>query len=201
MKKWLQKRSHQMHRSLRLHRLRRLAASGSPILLAGVATLAGLASSKFSDPEEFSFLVLLAVLAALIALLGFQIKAEYRRRTYDPKLMLELDKDFYSPEMQGERVLDFFDSIGFFMQGDEITPEVAHHTYYYWIDGYYRATCRYIEVIREKRPPQWEHIEYLHNMTHQVEFECIRRIGKKAEETKLIEFLKEEIQLKADRGD
>ena len=112
--------------------------------------------------------VLLVVLAVL---LGLQMTAEYRRRTYDPTWMLKFDEDFDSDDMRHKRskaaedikknrtrlddndfkspelddVLDFFEGVGFLIQGDEMTPEVAHHAFHHWIRGYYVATRQYIE--------------------------------------------------------
>jgi hypothetical protein len=146
-----------IHMSLRLYRLRRLAASGSPVLFAGTVALAGLAISSITKDVHLNPVVLWVLLAVLAVLLGLQMNAEYKRRTYDPKWMLKFDDDFTSDDMKRTRakaasdikkngtrlgdenfrspqlddVLDFFEGVGFLMQGDEITPEVAHQAFYY----------------------------------------------------------------------
>ena len=148
----------------RIHRLRRLLASGSPVLFAGGVALAGLAVSSLRTPD-FNSLIVWVLLCAWLVLFGFQMIAEYQRRTYDPTLMFKFDDKFDSRELKLTRsnaatvlksnqaglgcagfrssdvddVLDFFEALGFFMRSDQITPEVAHHAFFYWIRGYYSA--------------------------------------------------------------
>jgi hypothetical protein len=140
-----------------LHRLRRLLASGSPVLFVGGIGLAGLAISSLKESSSLNPFVTWGLFALLLALLMFQMRAEYRRRTYDPTWILRFDDKFDCEKMRSRRskaakairdnrerlgcpnfscaeiddVLDFFEALGFFMQGDEITPEVVHHAFYH----------------------------------------------------------------------
>jgi len=207
-----------------LHRLRRLAASGSPVLFTGTVALAGLAISSIAKDVQLNGIILSALSVVLAVLLGFQMNAEYRRRTYDPTWMLKFDDDFNSEDMRRRRskaatdlrdhrtrlgnedfksaplsdVLDFFEGVGFLMQGDEITPEVAHHAFYYWIDGYCSTAQQYIQAIRKKDPTRWECVEGLLELTTEVEEERLKQLGRKREAlgvTGVAEFLEEEIAL------
>lgn len=183
------------------HRLQRVAASGSPILFAGTVALLGLAVSSVGKGVNPIFLW--PVLICSIVLLLFQITAEYRRRTYDPSWMFKLDDYFESEDMRNTRsraakklkgsktqlessafasaeiddVVDFFEGMGFLVQGGQITPEVAHHAFHYWIEGYYLATKQYVEAKRQDRPAQWEFVEGLYRATLQVEQERVKRYG------------------------
>ncbi len=81
--------------------------------------------------------------------------AEYRKRTFDPKWISEFSKQFGEESMMKARalasqtlidrqgklrtnditldniddVLDFWDEVGFYVYGDQITPEFAHQTF------------------------------------------------------------------------
>jgi hypothetical protein len=211
------------------HRLRRLLASGSPVLLASGLALAGVTLSNFLTLTTLNRTVVIVLLAIWTILLGSQMYSEYRRRTYDPKLMLQFDDKFDSQAMRKARsraakvlkdnqarrdwtdynsndindVLDFIEALGYFMQGDEITPEVAHNAFYYWVHEYYYAARKYLISAREKDHTQWESVEYLFKMTRQIELERIARSGR---DPKFIhvsgiqKFLDEEIQLGATGG-
>lgn len=207
-----------------LHRLRRLAASGSPVLFAGTVALAGLAISEASGKIDLSAIVVYLFLALSIFLLGFQMTAEYWRRTYDPTLMTKFDGKFDGEEMRRTRskaaqalkddharlssdeyassaiddILDFFEAVGFFMQGDQITPEVAHHAFHYWIRGYYSAAKEYLETAQRKEPSNWECVERLFKITNEVERERAKKRGKREillDDAGIAKFLEEEIGL------
>jgi hypothetical protein len=192
----------------RRHRLRRLAACGSPILLAGgagmITALGTVALAYFthgSEPKDtistnptFFWSVLVGVIVGLGAML-FQWWAEYRKRTYDPTWALKLGEiyrdmrdtraraalslkqnagklrshDFTSADIDG--VLDFFEDVGFYLRGDQMTPEVAHHYFHYSFRGYYSATREYIETAQAKEPTNWEHVHYLFDALHEIEVE------------------------------
>jgi hypothetical protein len=150
--------------------------------------------------------------------------SEYRRRTYDPTWVLKFSDIFDGEEMMLTRskasrflkenkgqlddeardspdvddLLDFFEDLGFFMQGDQITAEAAHHAFYHWIRGYYSTTQPYLKVGREKKPPCWEHVEMLYNVTNQIEREIIKKSHKSKkflDEKDTEKFLDEEIAL------
>ena len=92
-------------------------------------------------------------------------------------------------------VLDFLDSLGFYLQGEQISDVVMHQHSYYWIRGYWIASQPYITAWRSKQRegPRWEHIETLFEATCGIE--CLR--GKTTRERErginIDEFLDEEI--------
>jgi hypothetical protein len=156
------------------------------------------------------------------------MNAEYRKRTYDPTWALKFDDKFDSAEMRSARskaakalkdkqgrlgcadytspdiddVLDFFEGLGFFMQGDQITPEVAHHAFHHWIRGYYSAAKEYLEAAQKTEPSHWEYVRTLFEITNQVERERVRKKGKHKillDEGGIAKFLDEEICLQQSR--
>jgi hypothetical protein len=66
-------------------------------------------------------------------------------------------------------VLDFLEDIGFYVHGDQISPEVAHHHFYHWIRGYYFAARDYIEAWQEQESESWRHIKELFETTRELE--------------------------------
>jgi hypothetical protein len=207
-----------------IHRLRRLLASGSPVLFAGGIALAGLAISSVTKTINVSAAIVWPLLLAWTILLLFQMFAEYRKRTFDPALALKFIDDFYCEDLVCARVaaaqalkenrkkggqkdfvcsdledvMDFFETVGFFMQGDQITPEVAHHAFYHWIRGYYSAAKEYLEVAQKEEPSNWEFVKMLFEATNEIERERVRRYGRAPtllDGAKIVEFLEEEISL------
>jgi hypothetical protein len=208
--------------SVRVYRARRLIASGSPVLFAGGVALAGLAVSSISKGLSLDHVAVWVLLVLWIALLLFQMSAEYQKRTYDPTWLLKFIDIFDSEAMQCTRckasrflkenrakladkecvsfdvndLLDFFENLGFVMQGDQITAEAAHHAFHYWIRGYYSAARMYLKTAREQEPSSWEFVEFLFDMADQIERERyenrlkdVTLLGEKETE----EFLDEEI--------
>jgi hypothetical protein len=160
------------------------------------------------------------VVIALAIVLAVQTWAEYRKRTFEPTLAFKLGDDFDSKEMEVSRskasatlrdnssklsdpdfscpdldsIFDFFESVAFYINGDQITPEVAHHWYHYWLRGYYSAGYEYIAAKQKEGPTQWKFVEKLLCATTQIEFE----MNKNATEDllkgdRLSDFLNEEI--------
>jgi hypothetical protein len=95
-----------------------------------------------------------------------------------------------------DEVLDFLEDLGFYLYGDQITPEVAHHHFYHWIRGYYLASRDYIGAWQAKEPTRWERVAELFENTNTIEN---KRSGGKAPksltEMEITVFLKEEIDL------
>ena len=152
------------------------------------------------------------------------MSAEYKRRTYDPKWMLKFEDDFGGDDMRRQRVkaagdikenrdrlreegfrspeldniFDFFEGVGFLMQGDEITPEYAHQAFHYWLYGYYSIAREYIDNVRKKEPTRWECVEGLFQLTTEVEKERLAKLGKvinTLDASSASAFLEEEIAL------
>jgi hypothetical protein len=48
-----------------------------------------------------------------------------------------------------EPVLDFFEDLGFYLHGCQISDEVAHHHYHHWLRGYYSVLKSYIKFYQE----------------------------------------------------
>lgn len=91
-------------------------------------------------------------------------------------------------------ILDIFEDIGFLVQGNQISPEVAHHYFDYWIQGYWRAAKRYIALERNDEPAEWDHVEYLAKVCQQVEY-WVTLDKREIEKTDFGEFLAEETDL------
>lgn len=144
-----------------------------------------------------SLLLWLAVAILLaLAFLAIQAWAEYRRRSFDPTLMLHYQEkwDKLTEERRAaaetllnraddlskiqqfktdldsiDEVLDVLDDIGFYVNGDQISPEVAHQHLHHWIRGYWSAAKGYIDAWRVEEPLRWQHIETLFEEVERVE--------------------------------
>src|SRR5262249_9738850 len=122
-----------------------------------------------------------------------QTRAEYRKRTYDPTWAIKFSEIFDSERMRTARakaacalkdkdtlssevdeVLNFFEDLGFYMQGDQLTPEVAHHAFQYWIRGYYSAAYEYLKAGQEQEQSHWEFIGMLLEATNEIERERVK---------------------------
>jgi hypothetical protein len=206
-------------RSVRMHRARRLISSGSPVLLAGGLALAGLAVSSISKGLDLNRAAVWVLLAVWAALMLFQMNAEYRKRTYDPTLLLRFTDEFHGEEMEGMRceasrflktnvgrpageasselskLFDFFDQVGFLLQGDQFTAESAHHAFHHWIRGYWSAARDYASAAQAKDPSLWEFVEVVFDMTDQIEKERVKNKPKRfLDEAGIEKFLDEEIE-------
>jgi hypothetical protein len=89
--------------SVRMHRARRLIASGSPVLFAGGLALAGFAASSISKGLSLDHVAVWVLLVLWIALLLLQMRAEYWKRTYDPSWLLKFTDEFHSETMRCTR--------------------------------------------------------------------------------------------------
>jgi hypothetical protein len=154
-------------------------------------------SAPSSAPNAHVSTIYVFTIATVVTLilLALQWRFEYRKRTYEPTWGLKFVDDFFSRDMRHTRrraaealkpnlsntaelkssdldeVIDFFEQLGFYMRGDQITPEVAHHSFHYWICGYYSAAKDYIGTVRKTNVSSWEHVELLFEMTHEIEVE------------------------------
>ena len=151
---------------------------------------------------------------------------EYRRRTYDPtwalkyqdiwdeseplrskaaKILLE-HKDDLSQIDEDENeallspiddVLDILEDIGFYMQGDQLSAEVAHHHFYHWIRGYWCAAESYIRAWQKKETARWQHLKKLFEETSAIESSIDKRAKEKPmlseKNIEIEKFLKGEI--------
>jgi hypothetical protein len=147
----------------------------------------------------------------------------YKKLTYDPTWILQFQKRFDDleetrkksalilKEYQGkmgdiekyqsiffiiEDVLDVFEDVGFYVKGDQISPEVAHHHFYHWVRGYWNTAHDYIEALRKKETKAYDHVEYLFEVLCTVEVglsEEKRRQEKHLSQKDIDEFFEDEI--------
>jgi hypothetical protein len=203
-----------------------LAGGAAMITALGTVVIAFLTQPSSANTNawlhEAIFWGLLGGVIVTVILLCVQTKFEYGKRTYDPTWAIKFDAIFNAKEMKETRskaakhlkehilkqrekgytnhdlddVLDFFEDLGFYMISDQITPEVTHHAFYYWIRGYYSAAGVYMECAHVKRPSQWEYVEQLCEITHEIELERSKEQATKIlEKADIDDFLDEEINL------
>jgi hypothetical protein len=181
--------------SVARYRARRFIASSSRVLLIGVPALIAFAAASLTkgSPEIPWWLIGGGIGGAI--LLAYQAKSEYQHRTYDPTWAFKFDDRLYDSEIKEARskaarilkdnqgklrstdrglkdiddVLDFLEDIGFYVRGDQISPEVAHHHFYHWIRGYYLAARDYIEAWQEQESASWKHVKELFETTREIE--------------------------------
>jgi len=156
------------------------------------ATIAILTKAQNGALTVPTWVTVTAIFAAGLLLL--QAYAEYRRRTYDMTWAFKFDDQFNSDSMKKLRakaalcleqnisdlgktdpclsdiddVLDFFDELGFCERAGQMSPEVLHQNFHYWIKGYCSAAHHYIAAWRLKDPPRWEYVERLNKIVHAV---------------------------------
>jgi hypothetical protein len=92
--------------------------------------------------------------------------------------------------------LDFFEDLGFYVEGDQISPEVAHQAFFYWIEGYYLASKEYIEFCQKTSKTAWDHFKPLYEVTSEVEATKVKD-RQDLNEAELRRFLDGEIALDA----
>jgi hypothetical protein len=155
------------------------------------------------------------LLFGLLSLI-FQVNLEYTRRTHDPTWILKFQDKFDGDDLKEKRrlaaktllerkqdltriddleeqlspiddVLDFFEDIGFYVSGDQISPEVAHHHFYHWIRGYWYASRAYVETWQREESARWNHLLKLLQELDEIENESVPPTAEELER-----FLKEE---------
>jgi hypothetical protein len=155
--------------------------------------------------------ILYIVLPAFVIVLMVVAKTcfQYQNRTYDPTWALRFQTVFDG--MCGKRkkaaaalrekdagrkdvddVLDFFEDIGFYVKGGQISAEVAHHHFYHWIRGYWKASREYIEERQKSEPTVWMYIGELFDTTCDIEISRTKGSRAKELEGDNVEFLNEE---------
>src|SRR5689334_16022825 len=165
-----------------------LLFGGSATILAAltpwlVASLTRSSNDRAIPVPEVLWGLTAGVLVGAVLLL-VQMYSEYCRRTYDPNWAKRFDDLFNSESMLKTRalaaaslrdnaaqlshssfvdsniedVLDFLEDLAFYMRGDQITPEVVHHSYHHWIRGYYWTARDYLTAKQLERPCTWEFV-------------------------------------------
>lgn len=181
---------------LRLQRF--LTASGGPGFTALTLLIAATTLYMAYHPTSKVFLALV-IGVAIIWL--FQTWAEYVRRTYDLTAFNAFQTRWDSRQAQQWRAraakllksaqtvaavrtnrealsdaddtLDLIEEIAFYVVGNQVSPEAAHHHLWHWIRGYWFSARNYIGVLR-KNPSTvtvYEYIEKLYGVVSEIETE------------------------------
>jgi hypothetical protein len=170
----------------------------------------------------FGFIVALVIAIA-------HAREKYRQGLFDPTVGLKFQERFDGMErvfalaarsirdhrtaltqidaLRGELapidpVFDFFDDIGFYVSGDQISPEVAHHHFFHWIRGYCEAARPYLDEHRKREPARWRHVLPLYGVTQEVERAVEKRLrvpGGRQQD--LDAFLEDEAFMEDEDGD
>jgi hypothetical protein len=85
-----------------------------------------------------------------------------------------------------EVVLDFFEDLGFYLNGDQFSEEVAHHHFHHWIRGYYSILKSYIKFYQDSEGDQSAYVWI------KILFDRTSVIEKRYENPKLLLDTKEE---------
>lgn len=103
----------------------------------------------------------------------------------------------YSPgSREIETVLDVFEDIGFYVKHDEMSVEVAHHHFYYWIRGYVQTAGDYIDDYRREDETAYEHCAFLLKAVSQFEAKKLKTsiVTLRWNEKDIADFLEDEIE-------
>jgi len=71
-----------------------------------------------------------------------------------------------------EPVFDFFDNLGFYLYGSQISDRVLHQSFCHWILLYYQDGCSYIRQRQDEPEGEkstWEYVEYLVKQVRDIE--------------------------------
>jgi hypothetical protein len=157
----------------------------------------GLETSAPSIHGSFWGVVSISVSVVLASLfLFFKSYFTYKKLTYDPtwglkfqeifdKMIQERHKaakalrehrDKLSPTGKNRKllsdvddVLDFFSDVGFYCEGDQISPEVAYNHFYYWLRHYWVASRDYVSARRAEEEKMWGNLEELFETLCEIE--------------------------------
>jgi hypothetical protein len=191
-------------RRLLRHRFRRSMVSASSVFYGGLAAMiAWFVAVTRPDASGWVAVFSWVLFFVFLGLAFLQWRSEYRRRTYDSALALKYSDEFHDSEMNAIRrsaatqlrahrdkvsdpgleipeldeIFDFFEDLGFYTSGDQLSAEVVHHSFYYWIRGYCLAAGKYPDEKRKKlgESTRWDHIDILFELTSDVEAERSKR--------------------------
>jgi len=190
-------------------------------LIGSISTTAVDSNPGSIDWHRFFFWLTILFFCGLL-LIAIQTHLRYRKEKYDPILALKYQDEFLGMEDKRSKaavalknrrnnlaeifknkeeldcidaILDFLDDLGFYLEGDQISAEVMHQHFYYWIRGYWLACRPYIEKwqSQENESPRWNHIKDLFEETCEVETSGNEILKKKEYAYDVAEFLYEEI--------
>lgn len=199
---------------------------GLTVIALVVAALGVISNGNLSPTPTNNLSPLFLWLAVAVAAIFWMAhtRSEYIRRTNDPTWALRLQDEWnnigekrkkaaevlldmkdrltdvvsHKVELEPiDDVLDVLEDIAFYVEGDQISPEVAHHHFFHWVRGYWFAGRQYIEAWRIREPARWDHVGTLYEELAVIESNKER----KSKETLALdgvhinEFLQEERQL------
>ncbi len=199
------------------------AAVGIPVLALCIALLSIFQHPpKAGEGVPFAGVIGWGLFVFAACFWAFQTWTEYIRRTNDPTWILKYQEtwidavkarkraaqallenwdhrgeiDDYETQLDPvEDVLDILEDVGFYVQTDQISAEVAHHHLYHWIVLWWLGARPYIIKHREYEPARWNHLETLYDETSLIE---AKRSGIPLEEigeAQLKQYLEEERDL------
>lgn len=183
------------------------AASESLLPLLGIgAYLIGVLAQNGAATLHVLPLTFFVLAAIFFVLWPLQTWFGYVRKTHDPKWVLDYQKTWDSPDgyrrrhnaavtikklqlhladLDGHReelseiddALDMLEDIGFYVLGEQISPETAHHHFYWWRQGYWCCAHEYITAMQTKRcdPTRWQNIKPLFEITSRIELRRAKR--------------------------
>ena len=129
-------------------------------------------------------IISLAILVVTIVGLGSQILRSAFSMSVD--LTLKLDDKFNSDNLRKQRakaaksilksnfkeaedVFDFFETVGLLVRRKALDKEVAWHSFFHWIHGYWTSSSSYLVEERRKNPSVYKDFALLHQMMCEFE--------------------------------
>lgn len=190
------------------------------LVVSAITFFLGKTSSGIELPHYAEFVIVLVFFVAVLVT-GYQTYLNYQQKTYDLTWALKFQDKFEEMAVQRfqaawllknkrellsepkknrqvlgdiDDVLDLFEDVGFYLQGDYITPEVAYNHFYHWVRGYYQSGKEYIERWQDEEEARWENLKNLYTTLEELESAHEKRIKEEQfEETERGEFLEEEM--------
>lgn len=214
------------------HKLIRLAVA-APITGGALVILMMFVTQPGTGPgTRFNWSFAIVTVVGLL-LLGLQTWANYYRQWYDPTLGLKYQDLFCAPELLDSRkracrhflkhkewpieiedMLDVFDDLGFYVQTIQVSRDVLHQYFYWWIRGYVGMAEGYIKAKQKgdstkkepADPTRWEHCKLLLEEVSTVEaarLKAVKAADRSVDwsEDQKMRFLKEEAQLENKPGE
>jgi hypothetical protein len=125
--------------------------------------------------------------AARSCLMFLNVKSEKPERERWAKVNM-------AERQQIEDVLDFFEDLGFYLNGDEFSDKVVHHHFHHWIRGWFSVLETYIDYYQNIRKEKSAYIwiaPLYHRVTEIEKCEAQPKLKLESVDAK-IEFLREE---------
>lgn len=164
-----------------------------------VGTMVGiwLGSQKAPAPSGYHWLYYLAVLTGLLVV-SLQTWINHQRLKYDVTIALKYEQKFFkeskperltaakailrvldaktederlqaSKNSEIEPVLDIIEDIGFLVQCDQISDEVAHHYFYHWIRLYIQPLQQYFATLSREGAAEYKYTLLLFDRVRFIE--------------------------------